>query len=404
MQKRIGVISCRPIMMGKAFWTFFIMILIRNLIELLELSIRGETQFANLFSYLMFLYAVFAIVAYSTTQTKIRTVFSLAVLVGFFEISAYIFKNNAVYIQGSLLNILLTCFPHFAIALGITDYDDLEERMERYFPLYIILAWVLLLFTYSGVIKMQTSDYMKLAYDVMIPIGISGYLATKYKDTKHYVLFIASAIALLFIGCRGAFAAVLVEFLISLFRVEASKRMRFITITLAILLFIFFNQLLEFASYVLGLIGYNSRIITRISEGSIFQSSGRELIRMRIMGYAADQGYKMFGIFGDRYIGGVTMNTEIYLHNIALEFVIDYGIFLAIALFVLLTVMIITHWKRSTHSELVIVSFFTVLMIVKLMLSNSYLIDSLFYSFLGLQLSVGLLQRQRRHQQSQANI
>ena len=239
---------------------------------------------------------------------------------------------------------------------------------------------------------------MKIAYDIMIPIGVSGYLATKYRDFKHYALFIVSAVALLFIGCRGAFAAVAVAFLISLFRVENNRRMRWITTIVAVLIFLFFNEILEFSSYVLGLIGYDSRIITRISQGSFFQSTGRDLIRLRIMGYAQNQGFRMFGIFGDRYLGGITMNNETYIHNIALEFVIDYGIILGILLLVILAFMIIRNWRRSSHSELVILSLFSAMTIVKLMLSNSYLVDPLFYSFLGLQFSAGYLQNQRRIQ------
>lgn len=398
MKRGIGVIICSPIMMGKAFWSFHIMILIRNLIELLELSIRGETQFANYFSYLMLIYVMFVVIAYTTTPKKISIILSLVLLVGCFEASALIFKNNAVYIQGSLLNVLISFFPYYIVALGIIDFDDLEERMERYFPLYILLAWLLLLFAYTGVIRMQTSDYMKIAYDVMIPIGISGYLATKHRDARYYILFIVSATALLFIGCRGAFAAVLAVFLMSLFMIEKNKRMRLITIMLAVLLVVFFKQIIELADFLLGLIGYDSRIITRINTASFFQSSGREVIRTHIMGYAGDHGYKMFGIFGDRYLGGLTMNSETYIHNIALEFVIDYGIYLGIALLVLLTVMIITHWKRATHSELVILSVFTTMMVVKLMVSSSYLTDPTFFSFLGLQLSVGNLQRKRNLQ------
>ena len=401
MQRRIGIIRCSPIMMGKAFWLFYIMILIRNIIELLEVALRGETQIANLFSYAMFAYAVFAIIAYSNNQNRLKTVSSLACIVAFFELSAALFKNNSVYIQDSIQNVLLTCFPHFAIALGISDYDDLEERMERYFPVYIILSWLLIILAYSGLVIMKSNDYMKIAYDIMIPIGISGYLATKYRDVRHYALFIVSAVALLFIGCRGAFAAVAIAFLISLFRVEENKKMRWITTIVAVLIFIFFNEILEFASYILGLIGYDSRIITRISQGSLFQSTGRDLIRLRIMEYAQNQGFRMFGIFGDRYLGGITMNNETYLHNIVLEFVIDYGIFLGIVLLVVMAFMIIRHWKKSSHSELVILSLFTTMTLVKLMLSNSYLVDSLFYSFLGLQFSAGYLQKIRRIQQAQ---
>lgn len=398
MQRKIGVIRCSPIMMGKAFWLFYIMILIRNIIELLEVALRGETQIANFFSYAMFAYAVFAIIAYSNTHNLLKSACSLVFIVVFFELSALLFKNNATYIHDSILNVLLTCFPHFAIALGISDYDDLQERMEKYFPIYMILSWLLIVLAYSGLVIMKSNDYMKIAYDIMIPIGVSGYLATKYRDFKYYALFIVSAVALLFIGCRGAFAAVAVAFLISLFKVEDNRRMRWITMIVAVLIFLFFNEILEFSSYVLGLIGYDSRIITRISQGSFFQSTGRDLIRLRIMGYAQNQGFRMFGIFGDRYLGGITMNNETYIHNIALEFVIDYGIILGILLLVILAFMIIRNWRRSSHSELVILSLFSAMTIVKLMLSNSYLVDPLFYSFLGLQFSAGYLQNQRRIQ------
>jgi hypothetical protein len=78
--------------------------------------------------------------------------------------------------------------------------------------------------------------------------------------------------------------------------------------------------------------------------------------------------------------------------------VIDYGIILGILLLVILAFMIIRNWRRSSHSELVILSLFYAMTIVKLMLSNSYLVDPLFYSFLGLQFSAGYLQNQRRIQ------
>ena len=73
MKRGIGVIICSPIMMGKAFWLFYIMILIRNIIELLEVALRGETQIENFFSYAMFAYAVFAIIAYSSSIIDAHT-------------------------------------------------------------------------------------------------------------------------------------------------------------------------------------------------------------------------------------------------------------------------------------------------------------------------------------------
>ena len=97
MQRKIGVIRCSPIMMGKAFWLFYIMILIRNIIELLEVALRGETQIANFFSYAMFAYAVFAIIAYSNTHNRLKSACSLVFIVVFFELSALLFKNNATY-------------------------------------------------------------------------------------------------------------------------------------------------------------------------------------------------------------------------------------------------------------------------------------------------------------------
>lgn len=372
------------------------MSLLGSIIEMVELSFRGETQIANYFSYALLLYMLFAIVVYTSAKQKLKIALAFACPIVVVFATSLFFPNNSVYAYDALKVIYLACLPKLVIASCVTDFDDLLKQMKKVAVPLLILSWILIIMVYTGFIDTVQNNYMKIAYDIALPISIWGYLAITEKKFLTYLLFIISAVALFFIGCRGAFIVVVTFYVVALFMIgEHNIKARIATIVILLLVIIFFDNILSIADGFLSSLGYDSRIIAKASSNMLFSSKGREIIQTGVMSYAQGNSFVPFGLFGDRYLTGLLVGASSYMHNIVLEFIIDYGIFMGILLFVSLLFWAVYSFIKGNKAYRHVLVLFLVLSIVKLLFSTSYLIEDSFYSLIGILLAGISLRREQ---------
>lgn len=385
MQRRIGTIKISQYSINEAFWKCYLLSLIGNIIEMIELSFRGETQIANYVSYAILLYMLFAIIAYTSSNQKMKIVVAFICPIGAVFVTSLIFPNNSVYAYDALKAVYLACLPKLIIAASVKDFDDLLLRMKKMATPLLLVSWVLIIMVYTGFIDTVQNNYMKIAYDITLPISILGYLAISDKKFSSYFWFITSTAALFFIGCRGAFVVVVVFYVIALFIIgEHNTKAKIATIIGFLFIIIFFDEILYIAGSFLSSIGYDSRIIAKASSNMLFSSNGREIIQTGVLTYAQNNSFKPFGLFGDRYLTGALIGASSYMHNIVLEFIIDFGIIMGIILFSMLIIWMLYSFKKGDKAYRHILVLFFSLSIIKLMFSTSYLIEDSFYCFLGI--------------------
>lgn len=386
MFEDFGKIKITPQTINKVFWGIFILTFIRNIIEKVEVNIVGVTTIASVISYIMLAYLFGAIILLSDKAQKFRIVLVVVLISTFLLLSEWIFPNNSVYILNALPVLYLSCIPNLCLASMIKDFEDLCNQMKKNAKFFIALCWILMLLCFTGIISSEKTNYMSIAYDMMIPIVIYSFCVVNNPSIIKYIILVATYIAYFFIGCRGAFLAVLIAYLIFVFlNKNKSLKPKIFTLLAIIILIFSYSFALEMVENIFNSLGYSSRMLTKIlSTKSFFISSGRDEIREAYMGYAKYNDYKMFGIFGDRYIGEITSNRESYIHNIVLEFIIDYGLTFGVLLLLLLICWGVKRFIKADKYAKSILLIFIIPTMIKLSLSNSYLIEYLFYVVIGL--------------------
>lgn len=374
---------------NSAFWIYNLLLLTGFIIEALELSFWNKITYANYFFYASFAYSIYSVIFYTTKRQKLFSFFAILSFFLIYIINITFFPANNKFINESIFSILTSCLPYFLLALNISDFEDLFYRMRLYSPYYIILAWFLIVLTYLVVFNNTELNYMQVAYAVILPISIIGILLLYEKKTWLVVLYVMSLVGLLFIGCRGAFLAIIASFFISNFLVDNKKRGGgyYVLIILIILFLLYYQNIILLLGGILSSLGFNSRILLMFQTGGLFESASREELRGVLFSQMVADGYPMYGLFGDRFITQSKGYEAIYAHNIIVEFLVDFGLLVGGILLLCLLFLIIKVIKSSHGKVRSIITMFVTLCVTKLLFSNSYLIDPLFYCMLGLLFS-----------------
>lgn len=225
----------------------------------------------------------------------------------------------------------------------------------------------------------QQIEYMNITY------GVAPYVIIKITEKKdslpqkifNYLIAIPSYFLVLISGCRGAFITIsfglvlyIVSYLVCNINIKKLLLLDFL-IVLIVVIALNVENLLLIISYFLSRVGFNSRLINMLlgSEGGLFHYSDRSNIQTPLLSRINISGY---GLFGDRFL-----LDGIYVHNILLELIIDFGIILGAILCLCLLFLILRslHFvvtnQRPLDVPLIIV--FLSLVCCKYMVSSSFL-------------------------------
>ncbi len=188
--------------------------------------------------------------------------------------------------------------------------------------------------------RAEMSYSVSFGYEVLLFALVFMYSALKYKRKKDIAATIICLCMILACGSRGPILFV-GAFIILYTLVElknAKHKMRIICGTIIIfgVCSVYNNQILLTIAEIITKLGFSSRFLTKLLEGSISTDSGRfriwkaalQMIRDKPLGY---------GAMGARHV----ISSYIYVgypHSIILEFLIDYGIFIGGVFLILLAV------------------------------------------------------------------
>ncbi len=283
----------------------------------------------------------------------------------------YISPNSIKYIQDEGVKFTcLTCIPVFLAMLSVKDMK-IFHRMFYFICVLTALVGVLYgLLMFIGVI-LQEHYSMAFGYSLMLPIM---YLVFQ-KSIFSISLAIVTSFSLIINGSRGPFI-IIVAFLTWLFIHYITKKKIVILVTLSSFVILMYSYLDVIIS-VLSDFSIKSRVLKKLVEGGMSDPAGREsyyesginkIIQSPIYGY---------GLYGDR------MFYESYVHNIFLEFLIDFGIPVGCFTLFLLSIISLSRFCRLKGKDKDFFVLVAMGSIFPLFASGSYLISFSFFFFLG---------------------
>lgn len=233
------------------------------------------------------------------------------------------------------------CIPILFIASSIQDYGELFASMLKWSVLTVVLGVITL--WQCVFVAGETLQYMVFSYAILTSICVcfEGYFLEKKK--RYLICGILGFVSMFMCGARGAVLAFLIYIVLRVvfFNPTSNNGTRItvlgISIVVLLITLLFYDNIVFGIDALLDSIGIESRFLERLIEGSLLEDRSRsELSNMFVE--AIKHNPFGYGALGDRYVtyafgraGGAT-----YLHNLFLELICDFGLFIGPIIIVVL--------------------------------------------------------------------
>lgn len=319
----------------------------------------------------------------SIVKMKANTVILSGMFLLSYLISAILFSNNREYLFGqeTISYMWFRCVPVFICLSTVKSKESLFFAIEKMSYIVISLQTVVSFASNAQSLWVDRSNYMEIAYQLLLPVS---FLVLKQKKNRIDLVFIGlGSFIIFFEGARGAVFALAICFI---YKIIGNKRdIKLIIVSLLSLIvflavYINLNSILEIVLRFASQRGLNGHFIRALRVGQLLVSYGR-IADYRIgMKLIKDNWFTGCGLGGERYyLGGV------YVHNIILEILIDFGVFFgAIVLIWLTKVIIFMFLERNEEIKNVCLALFFSMGFLKLLLSSSYIIEPSFFAMIAI--------------------
>lgn len=306
-------------------------------------------------------------------------------------LTALLKPANAVYIQEQQWQISLAVVPMYYVGVAMSC-----EKSQKVLY-WVSIMGVLATFAYQMYVLSQgrtlSTDSMSTSYKALPSTMYLIYWAFRHRKLIHWLPAILGCLLAVLCGTRGPIVAIVVyvflETYLGVIRQKVAwKRLVCILLALAVVYVASNGDLLEElirgASETFEQLGFSTRIFDRFLEGSFSTSKSRVELAKLITEGIWEKPFFGHGIMGDRVI------TEgRYAHNIALEFWCHYGVILgSILLASVFAIPLMALAKNRGTEEARFLLMLSCTVLIKLLLSNSYLLEPDFFLLMGLSVQV----------------
>ncbi len=304
---------------------------------------------------------------------------------------SYIFySSNYEYYVELGRTIASSVLPMFFI--GVTLYREKDDRLFN--VMYIISLLTVACFSlYTLVFGMANEDVtragnMDAAYKLLPHLCLVFGYAVKKPSILNISIFILGFFIIISLGTRGAILCLGIHITLTLLFVRTFKHpiLFFFTAISFVILLIYggiFDLLYSFAEKN----GLSLRFFDKLKNGELTYTSGRDIITERVWKFIWVFPIGGAGLFADRVSTG-----GYYAHNIVLEILIEFGVFLGPILIATIVVILLRAFAaiRKMHDPAglsLLLSLFCSYFL-KLFLSGSYLTEGGFFLLMGFSLSI----------------
>lgn len=312
---------------------------------------------------------------------------SYVVAVFIFVLHYIFFPENRIFIATLIIPFFFMVLPSFIYALSLRDLLIFKNIMEK---TSCIVFWTgALLGTLVFFTKASIGSYsMSLSYYMLLPAVVSLNKLFRKRTVIDSIIFILSLAIIISLGSRGPILCIVVFILLKIlrpnFRTSYKKTIIFLNfLGISAVVLIFFKEIIKAMYNALLGYGIHSRTLYLFLMDSGFYLSSRsskyqivieEIIKSPILG---------IGLAGDRRAAN-----GIYVHNLFIELISDFGLIIGIFLciFILYFILKLLLIKDKNKRDIFII--WVSLGFVPLMMSGSYLTNINFAIFMGLLINI----------------
>ena len=287
-----------------------------------------------------------------------------------FSISILLSPNNkdAIFSEGIRFTLCI-CIPIFLSMASISNIQ-IFHRVCLVISLCCFVIGIVYGFLFvSGKLILDDFYNMSYGYALLFPTMYFIYRGSSFYLLLGFLLFLF----MLLCGSRGPLVPVLL-FFIWKSAIRGGTKTKMIFFCVIVILILLFPLMLN----ILDNIGFDSRTLYLFLNGEIGNDSNRSELHSVIMQKIELSPFWGYGVFGDRFFldGG-------YCHNIFIELVVDFGVFLPILIILLFLFYYWCNLKHLSNLDFDWIFLLGLMSCIPLLVSSSYLIDFRFFLFLG---------------------
>ncbi|MBU3220656.1 O-antigen ligase family protein [Clostridium algidicarnis] len=309
--------------------------------------------------------------------------FTYVTAIGLFLFNYIFFNQNTEILQMLIFQFYFMSLPCFIYSYSIDDTEILLSVMNKVSIIVFIVGVVISILVFTNRITIDSYS-MSLSYYMLLPIIVFLNSFLKNMRLLTFTQIIISLIIILSLGSRGPLICIgffIVSYLINN-RVKLNYKSILIypiLLSLVIIIFIKFDDILSYTYRMFLQLGIRSRTLQMLMEKGLYLS-GRETLYSTILDQIKQNPLLGIGIGGDRlYVGS-------YVHNIFLELLSHFGIIFGSIIIVFLFYLCYRMIKLKSKNDSNFMLMWISMGIIPLLVSGSYLIEFNFWIFLGLAL------------------
>ena len=357
--------------------------------------LRGFIGLGVLYDILFFLIVTVCVLPFLLDFKRKISLHALSsvVWIVFSFLFTYVFANTKIIdlLQENVFSFFLTVFPYFFAGLFFTVAHNDKDRFYKL--IYVlscvaIICAILYTFYYMATGRSwQLEDNMNTAYNNMLSVAYIIWYMNKKTQIFNTVMAISGMVFMIAMGTRGAILALAIWFLVCFLSYGNNKTkllkifiIFFVGILMLLLMTGAFEVLLISAKKTFNAMGLNTRIFDYFITGAISDGNGREEIYKIAF---ENISYLPKGIYADVSLIGV------YVHNLFLEVLIDYGYILGSVFILALGGSVFGAIRCRTDKDTKMFYLLLVCCILtKLMFSSSLFLDPWFFYLWGLSIQM----------------
>ena len=346
---------------------------------------ENSTISAVVFGFL-FVYLYIGLVKYNLLKGRGLAVW-FACLV-FFLVN-YVFTNPNLQQYYSSIDMVLTYIYYLPIAIIlIPQIRDVKKVISRIsllrYPVLLIASYMVFAMSFASA---EQETYMSFSYAIMPFVILCFYEARFNNKFIDYITYILGVVLIVFYGARTPLtscllAAVLIYVLYVYYHKKKSGKI-FTYFLLGVLAVVFIYA----GSSLIGRLGgigesIGSYSLEKLNDDSFMESSTRVFIYDSAIKLMENNNGMPLGFFADRYYLDV-----IYVHNIFLELLINFGVIVGGFLSLWIVYLIVRSFIVSKDEYIRLFLIFCFLSIfVRFILSGSYLIEGMSFVYFSVLL------------------
>ena len=313
-------------------------------------------------------------------RIKFKMICIYLVALALYSLNLLIFSHDGLSQISNVINIFFFSLPSFVYTLSLKDVSVFKSILVKASVINFIIGAALSILMLINAVSLNDNYSMSLSYYMLLPSIIFVDRFIEDLKLKHLSLFILSISIIILIGARGPLICIAVFYILKLIKNRKTQSNYFfhslviiigstILVNMNHISLLLYNKFLSYGIY--------SRTLYLLSRGGVYLS-GRESIFETALNTIYENPIVGVGFFGDRSIMG-----GIYVHNIILEILLNFGVIFGGIIIIILSFTIIHKLIVRKHQEYNILVIWISLGLVSFLYSGSYLTDYSFWIFMG---------------------